>query len=152
MANRVINKLTFLDLTQEDKDFILSHFTTDGVFDFNKIIPEPADVKDWHTWRIEHWDNKWNASEGYTTVYDNSITFVFETAWSAPYVVYKTLHDQFKFNFEVHFADEDMSSTNCGIISNYDTHYTEQLGTDLYYCGIDDLSTFIDDLWFNYAK
>lgn len=177
MANYVLNKLTFLNLTAEDKDFILSHFVTDGAFDFNKIIPEPTteancpeDYKlnrnnhhlqidsdkpwfNWYKWRLEHWDNKWNAANGYITeVHTDSVTFVFETAWSAPFNIYKTLSNKYKFDFDVCFADEDIYGTNCGYISSYNSHYTEQIGTDLFNSSVNDLTTYMDDLWFNYGR
>jgi DNA replication initiation complex subunit (GINS family) len=46
MPNHIINRLKFVDISKEEKDFILKTITTINdedipVIDFDKIIPEP---------------------------------------------------------------------------------------------------------------
>ena len=80
-------------------------------FDFEKIIPMPADVEDWYDWRCENWGTKWNSS-GALIVDDN--TYEFDTAWSTPYEVLVELSKQFpNSTISVDYADEDIGS-NCG--------------------------------------
>jgi len=105
-------------------------------FDFDKIIPEPRvesdcpeDYKvnkdshvmedkdrpwfDWYKWRNKYWNTKWNAYDSYIHIGTNTITFVFSTAWSIPWPIYEKLVKEYKYNFEVQYADEDIGH-NCG--------------------------------------
>jgi hypothetical protein len=109
----------------------------DSHFDFDKIIPEPrvkADCPpdcivnedshveedadrpwfDWYEWRIQHWDTKWNAYDGYTVIKKSYVQFVFSTAWSAPAAIYSKLAKIFPdLVMELKWADEDFGH-NCG--------------------------------------
>ena len=121
-------------LTREMEDDI---YPLNKVFDFNKIIPEPLakedcpedclvnkdshvmeDVDrpwfDWYAWRNKYWGTKWGAYDAYTNIGTSTITFVFSTAWSAPFPVYEQLLKKYpELVWEVRFADEDIGS-NCG--------------------------------------
>ena len=114
-------------------------FPLDCIFDFDKIIPEPK-IKsdcpkdclvnkdshiheyedrpwfDWYEWHNKYWGTKWNAYDGYVKIEKSTITFVFSTAWSAPYPIYEQLAKKYNFDFEVRYADEDWGS-NCGIFT-----------------------------------
>lgn len=106
------------------------------VFDFDKVIAEPRKKEecdpdclknkdsfvvgdsdrpwfDWYAWRTKYWGTKWNAYDGYIMVGINTITFVFNTAWSTPQPIYEQLARFFTFNFTVRYADE-LNYDDCG--------------------------------------
>ncbi len=89
-------------------------------FDFNKIIPMPADVfqgdlgqeeekkypgeKNWYGWCPKYWGTKWNA---YDTEYKNG-AWSFQTAWAHPFPIVEALSKQHPdLDFWVMWADED---------------------------------------------
>ena len=143
-------------------------FPLDRIFDFNKIIPEPETKEDcpadcivnkdshvqltpgkewfnWYEWHNKYWGTKWNAYDEYIQVGKSTITFVFSTAWSAPFPIYEKLADEYDFKFTVKYADEAIGS-NCGKIS-YDptAGYSEQYDSD-----ISNPTDFARRLWRNY--
>lgn len=110
----------------------------DWVIDFNKIIPEPQTIEecprdcirtemshveadedrpwfDWYRWRINHWDTKWGAYDGYTKRGKSYLAFVFSTAWSISLPIINRL-TVLGYDFEVLYADEDLGC-NCGKIT-----------------------------------
>ena len=127
----MIEKLTSTNYTKEEV------FPLSRIIDFNKIIPEPRTKEecpadcfvtstshitadkdkpwfDWYSWRIQHWDTKWNAYDGYIKIDKSSITFVFSTAWSVPKAIYSELARLYpSLEMEVKWADEDLGSF-CG--------------------------------------
>ncbi len=147
MPNHVKNILTFKKLKPTDKDFILERFATwceeshESIFDFDKVIPEPKsegecpkdclvnkdshilEYKDrpwfnWYAWHLKYWGTKWNAYDGITYSYGDTVEFSFHTAWSAPYPVYEQLAKLYpNFEWEVRYADECIGE-NCGIIKH----------------------------------
>ena len=129
--------------------------TEEYIMDFDLIIPEPRFRSDcpkdcivnkdscvekdkdrpWFNWYDFHnlyWGTKWNAYDGYTKIGKTQLTFVFNTAWSAPDRVYAALFawcDEQGYDVEIRYADEDTGS-NCGVISfdaseHMTTHQTE---------------------------
>lgn len=107
----------------------------DLIFDFDKVIPEPREKSecpedclvnkdshvmeypdrpwfDWYEWHNKYWGTKWNAYDGYTKAGRSYITFVFSSAWSAPFPVIERLR-LLGYDFELRYADEDYGS-NCG--------------------------------------
>lgn len=126
--NFLVNAITTVDFSTPD-DITARHI------DFDLIIPEPktkdecpADCIvhkdshimedkdrpwfDWYRWHLNNWGTKWNAYDSYVEVGKTWVRFVFSTAWSMPYPVYKQL-TLLGFDFEVRYADEDYGS-NCG--------------------------------------
>jgi len=125
--------------------------TDEYIMDFDLIIPEPRFKKDcpkdcivnkdsyvqevkgrewfnWYNFHCNYWGTKWNAYDGYTKIGKTQITFVFSTAWSAPFGIYEKLCE-LGYDFEIRYADEDIGS-NCGMItfnaSEHDLiHYPE---------------------------
>lgn len=124
-------------------------------FDLDKIIAEPRKKEecdpdclvnkdshvmedserpwfDWYAWHNKYWGTKWNCYDGYVKVGTTTITFVFSTAWSAPFPIYEQLARFFTFRFTVRYADEDYGS-NCGMIDyipeedRYDIYYEQDL-------------------------
>lgn len=109
----------------------------DYIIDFNKIIPEPTTEEEcpkwalldkgdsievesdrpwfnWYRWRLEKWDTKWGAYDGYTIREKTSLAFVFSTAWSTSMPIIRRLMI-LNYDFEVLYADEDWGH-NCGKI------------------------------------
>lgn len=126
------------------------------IMDFDLIIPEPRYKKDcpkncivnskshveedsdrpwfnWYDWHCTYWDTEWNAYDGYTKIGKTQLTFVFNTAWSAPFTIYEKLC-KLGYDMDIRYADEDIGS-NCGRIT-YDAsehnfvHYPESELTD----------------------
>ena len=65
-------------------------------FDFEKIIPMPADVEDWYDWRCENWGTKWNSVDArceYAS--DCVLDFSFMTAWGPCEPIVKALAAMF---------------------------------------------------------
>lgn len=61
----------------------------------------------WYDWACEHWSTKWNAY----AVSECAGGVQFDTAWSAPHPVIKTLADKFPDErIEHQWADEDIGS------------------------------------------
>lgn len=111
------------------------------IMDFDLIIPEPryksdcpkkyqvnksshiAEDKDrpwfdWYEWHIANWGTKWNAYDGYTKIGKTQLTFVFSTAWSAPFPVFAKLCElgyDLGYDLDIRYADEDIG-VNCGQI------------------------------------
>lgn len=61
----------------------------------------------WYEWSLKNWDTKWNS-------YSHKVegdTITFETAWSHPDIIIRTLSEMFPdVTMEVEFADEDIGS------------------------------------------
>ena len=53
----------------------------------------------WYSWRLEKWDTKWDVPKDsieITEINNGSIVIGFNTAWCAPYAIYKKLRNKFK--------------------------------------------------------
>lgn len=82
----------------------------------------------WHEWRNREWGTKWNAHE--TQILDND-TIIFETAWSNPGPVIRTLGKMYpKIEIEHWWADEDAGNNT---------------GYRCLYAGVENLSFFEQD-------
>ena len=108
------------------------------IMDFDLIIPEPRYKSDcpkkyqvnkdshvredegrpwfnWYDWHLAYWGTKWNAYDGYTKIGKTQLTFVFSTAWSAPFPVYAKLCE-LGYDLDIRYADEDIG-VNCGLVT-----------------------------------
>jgi Api92-like protein with ferredoxin domain len=66
----------------------------------------------WYDWSIKHWGTKWNAYQQ-NDKRNTSNTIYFQTAWSSPIELIKTLSSQFpEIELELTYADEDTSSNS----------------------------------------
>ena len=108
-----------------DEDSALDGQYGIGTFDFNKVIPMPDDIyrgdlgpkeqkiygkKNWYDWSCWNWGTKWNS---YGNSFDGH-TLTFQTAWSAPHPVIKTLSEMYPdVTISHRWADEDLGY-NCG--------------------------------------
>ena len=82
-----------------------------NVFNFNKICPMPNNVDDWYDWRCENWGTKWNSIEAKVTrLYDDSITYEFDTAWDCPrgiaYVIQNHIALEVRVDWRCHHEDD----------------------------------------------
>lgn len=133
-------------------------------FDFNQIIPTPDDVfqgnlsfeeqvktrgRNWYDWNRQNWGTKWNAYNfGLTEIREYSLTFVFDTAWSPPTPVIKTLAQRFpEVDIKHHFIDEggnfagtnyyhngelqEVSSIECSLNNEEYPHFYRELYGEL---------------------
>jgi hypothetical protein len=97
----------------------------DCLFDFNRILPMPAELEgttaprpapdqrlcdlygadNWYDWRIKNWGTKWGAGCPPTGIrvkqqYDMEVEYFFQTAWNPPVGIYQALLK--------HVADRDL--------------------------------------------
>lgn len=118
---RLLRAVAYDDLSEMD--------IPDGVntIDFNKIIPQPAELyrgdlgkserekykrNNWYDWNIGNWGTKSN-SYGYGRETAEQ-TLCFDTAWAPPHPVIRKLSEQYPdIAIEHRWADED-SGYNCG--------------------------------------
>lgn len=71
-------------------------------------------VRSRYDWNCTNWGTKWNACEAEVSPEDGFI--VFETAWAAPFPIYRVLAEQFPdLRIHAEYADEDIGF-NCGRI------------------------------------
>jgi len=80
-------------------------------------LKEKYGVDNWYDWHCTHWGTKWDAyqsqDEGPTATGIGHI-ITFQTAWSTPTQIIKTLSEKFpSAKFEIMYADEDIGN-NCG--------------------------------------
>jgi hypothetical protein len=124
MPNYVRNRLTLKGEESKIKELLKQIKGKKTLFDFNKVIPMPENVKQsmgepglnplWYSWSIENWGVKWNAAET-DDDRNNDSTRYFETAWSVPYPVISNLSELFPdVEMQLMWADED-ASFNTGI-------------------------------------
>jgi hypothetical protein len=122
MPNHVTNVVRF-DGDPELVNHVLEAIRGDEseqFIDFNKIVPEPDDVKAshgdhgmpaWYNWRVQNWGTKWNA---YHIDEEGPDALRFDTAWSTPLPVLIKLSSDFpSIKIHLDYADEDLGN-NCG--------------------------------------
>lgn len=137
MPNHITNRVSFegdkerikeLRESVKGQPWAESDDNTVSEFDFNKIIPPPANlvtgslsldemaslakqgIPNWYNWNIDNWGTKWNA---YKIASDDDY-IQFNTAWSTPEPVIKALSEKFPdVEIRVEYADEDLGY-NCG--------------------------------------
>ena len=88
------------------------------VMKFSKFKSTNVQDTRWYEWRLQNWDTKWDVPKDdieITEVNNGSIVIGFDTAWCAPYAIYKKLRDKFKdVKIEWWFIDEDDDSDGEG--------------------------------------
>lgn len=145
---------------------------TERFFDFDKIVPTSKLAKMseegklstdqvgefhlpyWYTWRVDNWGTKWNSYE-YAVIEDFDETrstgreakyvLAFQTAWSAPDLIFKAIVRKFHaLKLHVEYADEDIGS-NCGIFGVAYNRETKKV--DLRHTSCDGDSGFAKKVW-----
>ena len=91
----------------------------------------------WYGWRCKNWGTKWDAYEiEAVNCGKKDIHIEFQTAWSTPQEVIKTLSEQYpNLKITVDFADEDLGS-NCGSYGFCDGCQWENVGDYKFACGV----------------
>lgn len=112
MPNYVYFKGTIDGTIEVITSFVNNHII-DGDFDFQSLIPMPAELKgtkappdepdpvlieqygydNWYDWKINNWGCKWNAGNTELTVIDNEHYISFETAWSPPMEIFEKISE-----------------------------------------------------------
>ncbi len=86
MANVCMNYITIQGdpalISLIAKDYVGYNEKEDVVeFNFGLMCPIPDDIQDDYSWRIEHWGNKWDGSDCYVDIDENTIHLNIDTAW-----------------------------------------------------------------------
>ena len=81
------------------------------VMKLSKFKSTNAQDTRWYDWRLQNWDTKWDVPKDdieITEINNGSIVIGFNTAWCAPYAIYKKLRNKFKdVKIEWWARDED---------------------------------------------
>jgi len=106
----------------------------DSVFDFNKIVPMPVELKgttcpaytdedkakykalkkkygwgDWYEWALDNWGTKWSVDDVQIYKNDESIQISFATAWAPPIPVIAVLGRKFPdVSMTLHYREDGM--------------------------------------------
>ena len=98
---------------------------------------------DWYDWCCANWGTKWNACDVSVTRSGMfQCTVVFDTAWSMPEFIIKTLIAMYpNLSFDGKYADEDLGSMNCG------AWHSDKGSSDFSYDGCDNCLKFACDIW-----
>lgn len=124
MPNHILNELIFRGVDAAQQGAIIAKLCNDeGKVDFEKLVPTPPNI--WlgnvgqkHAklgtsgldWSRQNWGTKWNAySHKPIERTDDSITFIFETAWSPPYGWLVAVFNTLKLDFDHNWLDEGAS-------------------------------------------
>jgi hypothetical protein len=85
---------------------------------FNLLVPRPIEESEnWYHWNLENWGTKWDVKVEISEYTDNSITLVFDSAWSPPIQFYDKLVEQ-GYSVLGYYNEESMEFA--GIYNNYD--------------------------------
>jgi hypothetical protein len=124
MPNHILNEMIFRGVDAAQQDAIIAKLCNDeGKVDFEKLVPTPPNIwlgsvgqkhaklgKNGLDWSRENWGTKWNAySHKPTERTEDSITFIFETAWSPPYGWLVSVFNTLKIDFDHNWLDEGAS-------------------------------------------
>lgn len=119
-----------LNIFHEDKgkvDKLQNVLNTEEPKMFEHLCPQPNDVDDWYSWNIENWGTKWDASIiDYERLDDNTISIVFDTAWSPPTKWYEYI-EELGWGVDAHYLEESM-----GFVGRYFAGTDEEYEID--YC------------------
>jgi len=121
--NEVTIHCTSSDEYKEIKNFLASEKQE---FDFEKIVPMPEHIfrgnlgkeeeekygkeNCWYDWCCENWDTKWNACDVSfedDPGHQETLEYEFDTAWSPPANIYRTLKNKFPGSSIFWFYRED---------------------------------------------
>ncbi|WP_394659930.1 hypothetical protein [uncultured Novosphingobium sp.] len=122
MPNHVINELIFRDVDAAAQQAIIAAACdAEGNVDFSVLVPSPLNV--WQgnvgsqhekafgntglAWNRANWGTKWNAYSHKPTIQTaDSLTLIFETAWSAPYPWLAAVMNKLSLPFDHNWLDE----------------------------------------------
>lgn len=140
MPNWCYNRVT---LTHENPEMIKRVSDSVEVDNFLREFvspPEDFNYEDgWYEWNIENWGTKWSVSAEIEESQENSITLVFNSAWSPPLEFYKKLFEDYKFGILAYYHEPGM-----GFCGKFETNNDEIL--DEYYDIENDLDWVKDNI------
>ena len=135
MPNWTRNTLLITDTTEAISSFKEFMGEDNNGFCFKKLVPPPNDmfegnlgdkeraecerktIANWYDWQSENWDTKWNACDVTSEEDGNgkwtTITYQFNTAWSAPFKVIDALKKKFP-DLEISGGYIDEGYEGCG--------------------------------------
>jgi hypothetical protein len=130
MPNNVVNEIIFQDINRDIQGKILKNILKDGFADFNILVPMPLNIwrgnigeeeekafgrKTWHLWNVENWGTKWNAyglqDENPIIHTEDTLTIIFQTAWSPPRIWVCALFNAIQIPFEHNWLSEGIGNT-----------------------------------------
>jgi hypothetical protein len=119
MPNLVYSTITIVGDPAQLESIRKHLWSEKNEFDFEKIIPVPADVgRSWHEWRIKNWGTKWHAQEVQCRrEKETELRYYFHTAWAPPWPVFHKLSNLFP-DVELRIYgdhEENLSSTMLGL-------------------------------------
>jgi len=123
MPNHITNEIIFRGVNAAKQEDIIAKLCKDDRVDFEILVPTPANiwlgnVSKFHDeklgrdlcgldWRRANWGTKWNAyGQKPIETTGDTITFVFDTAWSPPYPWLVAVFNTLKIDFEHNWMDE----------------------------------------------
>ena len=130
MPNNVINEVVFRGVGEVEQTNLLKKIVNaEGLIDFEVLLPLPLNIwwgsvgaqheKAFHetslNWCRENWGTKWNAyGPRKVERADDTLTLLFETAWSPPYGWLVAVFNHFKVSFHHNWLDEGAIRGRCG--------------------------------------
>ncbi len=148
MPNWVTNRLTITADDDTLKRIIAEVRNGDKSFDFEKVIPMPENIyrgdlgpeerktygnNNWYYWSIANWGTKWNACQNedgdIIEIFNGTLVYEFDTAWSAPYPVVQRLSEKYTCVCTLEYFDEDFGC-NCGCYECVNGEVDTDIGFD----------------------
>ena len=108
MPNNTDNRVILQHDDTQMIDMIYNIMNTEDTPLCQTLIPMDESLLDgegWYDWRIENWGTKWDVRGDIEESDENSITLFFESAWSPPLVFYKTLFEDYGFEFTAYYYE-----------------------------------------------
>ena len=91
---------------------------------FHAFRPMPVSEENWYQWNVQNWGTKWDANmHDWKRKDDNTILVKFDTAWSAPIVLYK--HMFFELGYAVKAVYNEPGMGFGGVFEDGEDYYNE---------------------------
>jgi hypothetical protein len=90
---------------------------------FAEFFPIPEEQKEnWYSYNLENFGTKWDVEPDIIDQEDNSITIVFDSAWSPPIEFYNQM---LQLGFEISATYEESGMAFCGMYENGEDNYLD---------------------------
>lgn len=123
MPNWCMNSVTFGHEDPAEITRMKEAFLNDRLL--SEFVPNPAgdNAEDWYSFNISNWGTKWDTGgSDISALETNSITLLFDTAWSPPIAFYEALVED---GWEVHGYYYEPGMNFCGRFDNGIDDYFE---------------------------
>ena len=125
MPNWCYNRITLSHNDSEMIKRVSESFGKDNLLKEFVSPPEGFNYDDeWYSWNIENWGTKWDVRGDIEESDENSITLFFQSAWSPPLVFYKTLFEDYGFEFTTYYYEPGMGF--CGKFETSDDRLLDE--------------------------